>query len=72
MEHFREISRVPAVQMCRSSDAFLEDFREALAMAEREESADLARQGARYFVDNGAKPYGESLVDAVETRVLRR
>jgi len=68
MEHYRDMERVPAVRMCRNPDAIIGDLRKMLELARDPESANMAREGARYFVDNGSRPYGQQLADFVATR----
>jgi hypothetical protein len=68
MEHYKDMERVPVVRMCRNADDIIDDLRKMLKLARDPESANMAREGARYFVDNGSRPYGQQLADFVTSR----
>jgi hypothetical protein len=69
MTHFNELCEVPVVQICRSPANLLKDLQAVLRWAERGETAMMAREAARYFVDNGSARYARAVLDLLQSTV---
>jgi hypothetical protein len=62
MTHFRELHDLPCVRISHAPADTIDDLSAVLDWASRPETADIAREAARYFVDNGQVRYAQSVL----------